>query len=821
MIVKNESQRYLRQVLEKAVLWADKIIVVDDCSTDNTIEICRSFGPKVAVTSHNFGKSMFGENESALREYLWELVRREAKVGDWIVSLDADEEFDSKFTSWAQGFAQSQTPYNYVTFKLLDMWTPTHYRADGLWSPPITRMFKYEDQPFGLTGSIHCGCIPAFVWKGAKEFIRSDIRLKHLGWIGDQDKERKYQFYMQRASGVNLLHARSIRVLPTLHLYTEDQPNVLITSLIRNRAWCLPEFLKALDRQTKTYSPDKISYLFLINDSVDDSEKILKNWAATDGKKYKQVQLANINFGNTDAVDHTWSDTKLQNMAYMRDKGLEALKNSDNTFLFSIDSDIILQQDDVLRHLVGLDRSIVSEVFWATWEHKDAKPLPNVWISGGYGLNDGFVQRLHTPGIYEVGGLGAITLIHKDVVDKGVTYQRVLNLPGEMRGEDRDFCVRATCAGFKLWADTYRTPQHIDRTDQQKQELDLILGEKKKKEEAIQQAKAKEELVNFSFPPGEPTVSLCMIVKNEAKNLRSTLEGIKPFVQEMIIVDTGSTDDTKAVAKEFTDKVYDYKWCDDFAAARNYALDQATGKWILFLDGDELVPPETLKHFYQLVNNPVFTAVLVPVKNIHIPDKDNPNNYHYSETYRLFRNLPEIRYDGCVHEDIALSLEELGRKQKVGVTRATQFITNLGFLVKPADLHTKHQYYGKLLLKEIERNPGYFKPYYEYGVFLLDQGKLDEAMVYYNKSMELNPSFWMAKNDAAVILLKKAVDTQKLLEAASYLDIAAITASKRASSHQQQVIGSNVNIVRQMIKYLNIDTKSYKSKESEIKNLIK
>lgn len=806
MIVKNEEHRYLKSVLQQACTWADHIIVLDDGSTDSTVSICQSFAPKVQVFSTTFGRSMFSENEAVLRESLWELVRKEAKQGDWIVSLDADEEFSSNFGSWAKGFVASGSPYDYITFKLLDMWSPTHYRVDGMWSPLITRMFRYQDKPFGMTGTIHCGCVPAFAWRSRKELVKADIKLKHLGWIDDQDKDRKYKFYMERAVGFNLLHAKSVVTPATLHAYTEELPPVLVASLIRNRAWCLPEFLKSLDKQATTYPSNLLSFLFIVNDSIDDSEVILKKWAADEGRKYKQVQITTLNFNNADAVDHTWSEQKLQNMAAMRDKCLDALRASDASFLFSIDSDVIMQQSDTLKHLVHLDKSIVSEVFWATWENTAAKPMPNVWLSGGYHLTDGFVSRLKHPGLYEVGGLGAITLIHRDVLDKGVSYQRVGNLPSEMRGEDRDFCVRVTCAGLKLWADTCRTPKHLERTEAQKKELDFLL---KKRQDTLPQP-APEVL---SFPPGDHTVSLCMIVKNEARNIQGAISSVLPFVQEVIVVDTGSADGTQAIAQQFTDKVFDFPWTDDFSAARNFALSKASGKWILFLDGDELVPPETLKHFYQVIRGPEVAAVLVPVKNVHLPTKEKPSNYHYSETYRLFKNNIGIRYEGYVHEDIAESLEVLTKKQKVSIVRSTQFITNLGFLLKTKNLQAKHEYYGKLLLKEITRRPDHFKAYYEYAVFLLDKGEYDEAQKYYDKSLELNPKFWMSLNDSSVILMKKAVDVRKLVEAAGYLDLAAITADKRASTHQQQVIHGNMQIVRQMLKFFNIDPNSDEFKD--------
>lgn len=820
MIVKDESSRYLKEVLSEACTWADQIIIVDDCSTDDTVNICKSFGDKVQVHDNGFGRSMFAENESRLRNHLWELLRKEAKKGDWVVSLDADEVFSSNFKDWAREFIKSNTEYTRVSFKLLDMWTPTHYRIDGLWSPPITRMFMYKDEPFGMTGTIHCGCLPYYSWIYGKEEIRTDIRLKHLGWVREEDKERKYQFYVSKATGNNLIHALTIKDPATLHPYSESFPKVVIASLIRNRAWCLPEFLNALDQQSLCYPTDCISYLFIVNDSIDDSEKILIDWANTVGKKYREVRVLVKTFGNSDSMEHTWSEVKLKNMADMRNDCLRFLKESDNEFLLSIDSDVILQHHDVLRHLVGLDKGIVSEVFWAKWEQTNNKePLPNVWLSGGYHLTDTFIKRLKIPGVYEVGGLGAITLIHKDVALAGVSYQRVPNLPQEMRGEDRDFCTRAVCAGFKLWADTYLTPDHLERTPDQITHYNKLVQQTELKQLTTQSTQIDSTL---SFPPGDNTISLCMMVKNESKNIKQAIESVKSLVQEIIVVDTGSTDNTVDLAKQFTDKVYNFTWCDDYSAARNYALTKATKKWILFLDGDEMVPPEALKHFYELVRKSELHAVLVPVKNIHIPTKEHPTNFHYSETYRLFRNIPDIRFCGLVHEDIAESLERLAKKGKVGVTRATQFITNLGFLIKPRELETKHKYYAGLILKEIQQHPTNFKHYYEYAVTLLDEGRLDEALKYYDKALELNPTFHMALNDKAVIYLKKAVDSKLLVEAAGCLEGAAISAAKRASSHQQQTIATNVGIVRQMIKSLNIPVDSRpKLPEKSVENLIK
>ena len=85
-------------------------------------------------------------------------------------------------------------------------------------------------------------------------------------------------------------------------------------------------------------------------------------------------------------------------------------------------------------------------------------------------------------------------------------------------------------------------------------------------------------------------ISLCMIVRQEAKALERCLEGIADAVEEIVIVDTGSTDRTKEIARQFTDKIYDFPWVDDFAAARNFAFSKGTGEYLLWMDAEDILP---------------------------------------------------------------------------------------------------------------------------------------------------------------------------------------------------------------------------------------
>lgn len=161
-------------------------------------------------------------------------------------------------------------------------------------------------------------------------------------------------------------------------------------------------------------------------------------------------------------------------------------------------------------------------------------------------------------------------------------------------------------------------------------------------------------------------VSLCMIVKNEEVNLAECLGPATELVSEIIVVDTGSTDATKAVAARFGARVFDFPWCDDFSAARNESLRHATGEWIFWLDADdrldELNRRQLASLFAQLPDeNAVYMMSTRSVLR--------SGTSTVADQARLFRNDPQIRWRYRVHEQIALAAMELG-----GVVRHTSIV---------------------------------------------------------------------------------------------------------------------------------------------------
>lgn len=147
-------------------------------------------------------------------------------------------------------------------------------------------------------------------------------------------------------------------------------------------------------------------------------------------------------------------------------------------------------------------------------------------------------------------------------------------------------------------------------------------------------------------------LSACLIVKNEERNIKRCIESFKTVVDEIIVVDTGSEDTTIEIAKKLGGKIYHYKWENDFSKARNYALDKATGDWIIFLDADEYFyenKANNIRKIIRQIPNGKINAVLTRHVNI---DACNNRIKNTEIKVRIFKNNKNIRYAGKIHENV-------------------------------------------------------------------------------------------------------------------------------------------------------------------------
>lgn len=150
-------------------------------------------------------------------------------------------------------------------------------------------------------------------------------------------------------------------------------------------------------------------------------------------------------------------------------------------------------------------------------------------------------------------------------------------------------------------------------------------------------------------------LSLCIITKDEATNLPRCLESVKDVVDEIILVDTGSSDRTIEIAENYGAEVHAIPWPGSFAAARNIGLDYAKGEWVLCLDADEALHPDDREAVRALLQNKTDEGLLVKILNFTGP-AGRPNDIEVMTTVRLFRNRKEYRFQGLLHEQIAESI---------------------------------------------------------------------------------------------------------------------------------------------------------------------
>jgi glycosyltransferase involved in cell wall biosynthesis len=240
--------------------------------------------------------------------------------------------------------------------------------------------------------------------------------------------------------------------------------------------------------------------------------------------------------------------------------------------------------------------------------------------------------------------------------------------------------------------------------------------------------------VSCLLSPLPPSVSLCMIVKNEEANLADCLAPVAPLFDEIVVVDTGSTDGTKECARRLGAKVHDFAWVDSFAAARNETLRHATGKWIFWLDGDERLDEANLQKLARLLKE------LPDENNVYMmcqqsaPDPLSGLTLIVDQA-RLFRNLPQARWKHRVHEQIFLALKEQAARE----IRTDIVISHLGYQ-DPELRRRKRERNIRLLLREVEETPEDAFVHFNLASAYMDDGQVEKALPVMRRCLELAPA---------------------------------------------------------------------------------
>jgi len=425
---------------------------------------------------------------------------------------------------------------------------------------------------------------------------------------------------------------------------------ILVGSPIRQKPKILFEFLKGVSE----IEHDNIDLeYFFIDDNIDyESTLLLKKFAAnhkTILKKADEFSSSSNEQYKCDSITHFWTDSLEEKVAKFKDEIIEYARTFKFDFLFLVDSDIVLDRR-TLRKLLSCKVDIVANVFWTQWSPGDVLKPQCFEMKTMSGLRNEAKKKtidmhvqMRIPGLYEVNGTGACTLISHNALSKGVSFKKITNI--SLHGEDRDFCVRANVLGFKLFMDTTYPVYHIyreeylDRVEEFKKDgfkFDMCQTkkyEKKRKHNSIAKhffakllstirskrlTRIKKKYRSESFK-GNMDVLCYMVVHNEKNRyLEKTISSVKGFVDYFLIIDDASTDGTDLICEQLLNDV-PHKIISNKESlfSKEYLLRKKAWnsikafkpKWVLALDADEVFEKNVASKIKMLIDIPFVDAL--------------------------------------------------------------------------------------------------------------------------------------------------------------------------------------------------------------------
>ncbi len=456
--------------------------------------------------------------------------------------------------------------------------------------------------------------------------------------------------------------------LPLSDFLCEISPKIriLVGCPVHQKPKILQEFTNSLLRLNReNYTLD---YFFVDDNILEESSTILETFNPPSPEKVFISKGRDIysDPGNNDTYrctekTHEWTAHLMKKVAAFKDRMIEHALDHNYDYLFLIDSDIVMNPKTIAQ-LLKAKKEIVSNIYWTKWEASSME-LPQVWLKDQYSLyqfeagdppldelekqkrTHEFLIMLRKPGVYEVGGLGACTLISKKALGKGINFKKIKNI--SLFGEDRDFCVRAAALGIELHVDTHYPAFHIYRESELQRLPEYI-------------HKSMKDCLNPNaahLPPPPYRLTLSMIVRNEAdRYLRRVLLSAREYITDAVIIDDASTDSTVEVCQEVLKGIplkiirnNESKFANEIDLRKQQWEEtiKTNPEWIINLDADEIFEPRIK---YSLPN--LLTNKTVDLYFFHLFDMWDENHYredtywYAHRSYKPFILLykPEINY---------------------------------------------------------------------------------------------------------------------------------------------------------------------------------
>ncbi len=680
IIVKNE-QELLAGCLESVKSFASEIIVVDTGSDDDTMAIARQFGCKVV--------------ESAWRNDF--SYSRNIALGHatkpFILSIDADERISNPDEVIN---AISDSPEN-IGGWLVEIISKA-VRKDGSKDTYISNLLRiFVNHPkVRFYGAIHEQIVEPILELGYK-LRNTPIKIDHLGYGFDSEAMKKKQL-----RNLELL-LKAVKIAPTdgynlyqiakTYLALGDRPNAeknirLAIKYSPQDGAILPQALNyggviayqmgnhtlAIERGKLSLQkvPNQAFAYFVIGESYSAINDFRNAYDA-----YKKMEAS---LKNSDIVVKVVGDYRLppEQLAFRLGRSLIGLKKYDEAGI-QFEKGLTLKSDDS-NCLVGL-----ANVRFFNGNYSDALDLLIKANEISPGRKDilGFIKQVEDKikvNKFKEGISNSSRNVNPNINPVINNKNKIINNKNKIINQDK----RKTATN-----DNVMLPENESISDNK-------------------------------------LLSLCMIVKNEEKMLPGCLDSVKELADEMIIVDTGSTDRTKEIAMEYGARVIDFEWIDDFAAARNESIKHSTADWILYLDADERIGKNSTGNLRNILETAPdeIGGLICTIESEHV-QLDGNTELHRGGYPRLFRNYgyPRIHFKGRVHEQITPSLKELNKNLEfTGI-----IIRHLGYNQSREVMEGKIKRNYKMLIDHVKEEPLNGYAWYQLGQTLAQMNLMEQA----------------------------------------------------------------------------------------------
>jgi len=226
----------------------------------------------------------------------------------------------------------------------------------------------------------------------------------------------------------------------------------------------------------------------------------------------------------------------------------------------------------------------------------------------------------------------------------------------------------------------------------------------------------------------QPRLSLCMIVRDNESTIGPCLESIRPYVDEIVVVDTGSKDRTPEICRKYGARLFEFPWCDDFSAARNESLRYARGEWLFWMDSDDTISPECGRKLRALADGPHPENVFGYIMQVHCPGPEDQGHRDVTivDHAKLIRNRPDLRFDGRIHEQLLPAIRRAG-----GVVVWTDIhVLHSGSDPSPEGKERKLERDLRILNLELSERPDHPFVLFNLGMTYADVKRYGEAVDY-------------------------------------------------------------------------------------------